>query len=183
MHILRGNSGLPGQLGRVIPNGESHISSDLFKEFSILIDAMRNEGVVKIIGCEGLDNWLEEDLNAQFVAAYTKKFSLPPHVAMLSAHGNSNNGQWTYYDGKRVCRVQNWIDRHAKRASLLIIHSCNPERETITSPSSLVLAPSSIIRGARLSLDEEGPWYLFVPRVGWLDPYTIEYELKQLTAS
>ena len=116
--------------------------------------------VLELIISQTVENFLgfNEEYN-ELIEAYAKKNNLE-RIAILLAHGDEINKM----DGKY---------------KLLILHTCNPGRNEITSEKSPVLVPNekysyaSSLRG-RVQIE------LFLPKIGYVDSYMMEKEIEKL---
>ena len=119
------------------------------------------------------------ELGREYVKAYGASIGAD-RIAILCAHGD-HLGTWLYYDDRRKCRVQTWIDKYDGKYALLGIRVCNPGAVTPIAKKSLLLIPDSTFSdmsvGAGMS-----HFSLIHPQEGDVE-YTIEYLLSELKKS
>ncbi len=99
-----------------------------------------------------------------------------PAFKMLEAHGNSYKDIWLFGDGKRVRKVQKWINAHDAYGTVLLIVSCNPGKSEITARKSIVLhmnMSGSFLYGMRGQVGMR----IFVPGIGYCDTH---YRLRKV---
>ena len=138
-----------------------------------------NKCVLELITSQTVENFLgfNEEYN-ELIEAYAKKNNLE-RIAILLAHGDEINKKWCYLNGHGNFSVQSWINKMDGKYKLLILHTCNPGRNEITSEKSPVLVPNekysyaSSLRG-RVQIE------LFLPKTGYVDSYMMEKELEKL---
>lgn len=99
--------------------------------------------------------------------------------AILLAHGSVFNDDWYYFDGERNLRVQCWIRANDGKYGALILCVCNPGLCEISSKQSVVLASNYIYSQARQNLGE-CKVELFLPGVGYIDDYVLDWHRNQL---
>lgn len=110
---------------------------------------------------------------------YIHRFSLLKGIIILDAHGDEKEGKFVYWDGDKSYSVQNWINKQDGRTAALILACCNPASLEIRSRKSIVLVPDQTFSGERLDKGEV-TIEMYVPKIGYIDNYTIDYELEQL---
>jgi len=129
-----------------------------------------------------LTNFLKrEPKYKKLVDLYSKKHNLS-RKAILSAHGDSIISKWYYYDGTSGFQVQDWINQMDGKYATLILHCCNPGSHEIYSKKSVVLASNFIYSELRQDMGD-GKIELYIPKIGYIDPYTADSELKQIKKS
>ncbi len=127
-------------------------------------------------------NFLERDSKyKKLVDLYSKKHNLS-RKAILSAHGDSIISKWYYYDGTSGFQVQDWINQMDGKYAILILHCCNPGSHEIYSKKSAVLASNFIYSELRQNIGD-GKVELYIPKIGYIDPYIADSELKQMKKS
>lgn len=89
--------------------------------------------------------------------------------AILDAHGGHIDGQWVYHEGDRILgTIQSWIDSLDGSLAALMILACNPQKDTVTSQSSLVFHSNSAEMLPIMALHSE-VISLYVPGVGYVE--------------
>ena len=127
-------------------------------------------------------NFLErESKYKELIDLYSKKNNLS-RKAILAAHGDSIISKWYYTDGIYVSQVQNWINQMDGKYGVLILYCCNPGSHEIYSKKSPVLANNSTYSELRQDLGD-GKVELYIPKIGYIDSYTMDSELKQMKKS
>ncbi len=117
----------------------------------------------------------------EYCELHAKSAGLKPY-AILAAHGDTN-GEWVYFDGKKIKSIQKWIDSQDGRYGALLIYSCNPGVHTPKSERSLLWVPNNDVKlGMSFSLRDHS-FDLIVPKKGIIDTNTIDYELRELKKS
>ena len=103
---------------------------------------------------------------------------------MLDAHGGTKR-EWVYYDHGKEHTVQRWINSVDGKYSGLLICVCNPNIHTPTSKKSILMIPDHDIAIAKVGIDigRNVCFDLYVPEKGIIDPYTIDYEIRQLKSN
>lgn len=114
----------------------------------------------------------------RFVEVYEKLNGLS-RWGILDAHGDDEDIIWKYHDKGQEFKVQDWIDEHDGKYSLLILSVCNSHALEIKSKKSLVLSPNNVVAGWRLDFGHV-KFELYVPRKGYINSYTFDAELKRL---
>ena len=108
---------------------------------------------------------------------YSKITGLTGNV-ILCAHGQDKNDKWCFVNGKSY-PVQDFIDKVDGKYANIILSSCNPESREIHSKKSAVFAYNYIHSWIRQEMSD-GKMELFIPKIGYIDSYTIDYELEKL---
>jgi hypothetical protein len=173
---------------------ETKLSKYTYKEFDLEIAPDLEEEFLKIYGMDTLPD--ENDFDPittlflyniydrypkyeQYIKKYGEVNKLE-RITMLFAHGNvSRAGNLVFSDTYNLYQIQNWVNERDGKYNLIILQTCNPEGAKITSQKSLILIPNSILSGLNL-FSGDVQIELYVPQIGYLSNYTIEYELKQL---
>lgn len=89
---------------------------------------------------------------------------------ILEAHGDFENRQWNYYeDGKKLGRVQDWVDKNDGSAVALMVSSCNPKGSVLSSEHSLVLHTSELADSLPEMMFRQGLIRVFVPGKGYME--------------
>lgn len=127
---------------------------------------------------------LLKDINPKYrqMIHLNAKMRTLKRTAVLYAHGDSINNKWYYTDGHHHFLVQGWVNRHNKNYALLILECCNPGYHEIHSRHSAVLSPNntfSFIRKDFGLVQVE----LYIPEIGYIDDYTIDYEIKRIRSN
>lgn len=140
---------------------------------------LNNKSVLDTIASETAKNFLK--LNKEYselIEVYANKNNLEK-IAILMAHGENINKKWHYANEYNSFPVQSWINKMDGKYKVLIIYTCNPGRNEITSKKSPVLVPNGIYSNASL---EKGKVQieLFLPGTGYVDSYLIEEEMEKL---
>jgi hypothetical protein len=115
---------------------------------------------------------------------YMKKMKLEKK-AMLIAHGNDIDEKWVFTDGRNEFPVQGWINVNDGVYGLLVLCCCNPEGRQIHSRKSAVLVPNNIYspllqRTVGVSASDSLQVELYIPKIGYIDSYSIAYELEKM---
>ena len=140
---------------------------------------LNNTSVLDLMVSETVKNFLELNKGySELIEAYAKKNKLEK-IAILMAHGEEVNKKWYYANEDRTFPVQSWINKMDGKYKVLIMYSCNPGRNEITSKKSPILVPNRTYSNALL---EKGKVQieLFLPKTGYVDSYLIKEELKKL---
>ena len=75
--------------------------------------------------------------------------------------------------------IQDFIDRMDGKYANIILSSCNPKSREISSKKSAVFAYNYI--HSRIWQEEgDGKMELYIPNVGYIDSYTIDWEIEKL---
>ena len=86
------------------------------------------------------DIFLRRPLIRQLVKAYGEKHE-KREIHRLNAHGGVYKKRWSFVDGKKRYDLQEWITKHERNASALLIEVCNPENLEITAQKTIVIHP------------------------------------------
>ena len=158
-------------------NGEFDFfySKDLKEE-----DGLEDELTLEIVSSSVFEKSIQalSDSQVELINLYSKKNNLE-RIAILYAHGDSEDGKWVYFNGEDSHSIQRWIGQKDGKYKLLILSSCNPEQEEITSKKSIILAPNE----SHNLIDFEvgnAQLELFLPGKGYLSTYEIEAEIEKL---
>jgi len=159
-----------GDLGAI----DIYVSSDVRREESI-DEIILVEDATRLI----LSAFLNYDLRyREYINLYSKYRGLK-NTAILSAHGDIYNGEWMYADGKGMRRVQNWIKARDGDYASLLLFCCNPGFKEVTTKKSLILVGTGKTSIAAITA-REGKIEFYIPEIGYVDGYTIDYELRAL---
>ena len=102
----------------------------------------------------------------RIIEAYKRVSGLDGYI-LLHAHGCRKNQAWTFADGERRHRIQDFIDRHDGDALAILLQCCNPHKKEIRSKKSLVIHAKhnlnffDLIRGGHLRM--------FIPELSYLE--------------
>ncbi len=128
---------------------------------------------------QSVQDFLEKDpKKKELVSLYTKKIDLD-RKAILLAHGSYDHHRWMYSSGEHQIPVQRWINHIDGKYGILILECCNPYGLEIHSNISAILVPNAVYSGALQNLGDVQV-ELFIPKIGYIDSYTIDYELEQM---
>lgn len=150
---------------------ELHLSPDISSDFNITTPERLEERVK-----HNLRVFMEHNPKYK---EYIHRFSPLKGVIILDAHGDEKEGKFVYWDGDKSYSVQSWINRNDGRAAALILSCCNPASLEIRSKKSIVLVPDQTFSGERLN-NGKVTIEMYVPKVGYVDSYIIDYELGKL---
>ena len=115
----------------------------------------------------------------EYIDIYGKIHGLNKYGILL-AHGDTN-GKWVYFDDEKEPAVQSWINKVDGKYSGLLLCVCNPGSHTPKSKKSILLVPDSdldFLGGALVG--RNAIFSILVPKLGEIDSYIIDDELKQL---
>lgn len=158
----------------------THKEIDMFYTKDIKEErAFKNKCVLDLIASETARDFLKFNKEyEELIEIYAKKNNLE-RIAILLAHGDEVDNTWCYYNGDKAFSVQNWINNMDGKYKALILYSCNPGGNEITSIKSPVLVSNKEYSHALL-LKGRVQIELFLPGSGYVDSYMIEEELKNL---
>jgi len=89
---------------------------------------------------------------------------------LLEAHGDFYKKEWIYSENHKVVgRVQDWVDQNDGSAAALMITSCNPRRNKLSSEHSLVLHASKLVPALPSMIYTQGLIRVFVPGRGYME--------------
>lgn len=100
----------------------------------------------------------------RYVEVYSALKNLAGY-AILDVEEMEGTKAWCYSNGKRAKKIQNWIKSHDGKFLALIVYCGNSKRCAIKTQKSIAL------------LNGE----MFVPKSGYIDNYTIEYDTAKLS--
>lgn len=162
--------------------GDVWVSEEIF-ERDFVSKGLDTDDVAKKVLSQDIDSYLEgqDPEYIEYAGLYGRLNGLNK-LAMLFAHGDSRgnlkNRKWTYSDGGKDYPVQDWINSVDGKYHSLLFCVCNPRTREPASKKSLLLVPDRDINGRLFNL---GTCYtLYVPKVGAVDGYTIDFELNRL---
>lgn len=156
---------------------ELHISRDKRRNFNIEAPA----DLVKRVN-NNLDLFVNRNpKHKEYIKRFSKSHGLTGTI-MLDADGDEEDGRYIYWDEDKSHPVQDWINCHDGRAAVLLLRCCNPSSSGIQSRSSIILVPNYDFSEIRQDGENAGETIveMYVPGKGYIDSYTIDYELKQL---
>ena len=115
---------------------------------------------------------------SELVDLHAKKNNLE-RIAILYAHGDMKNKSWCYSDAESLFSVQRWIGQKDGKYKVLLLNVCNEEGKEVSSKKSIICHPNEIYsssdqRSGDVQLE------LFIPKIGYVDDYIIEDEIKKL---
>lgn len=113
-----------------------------------------------------------------YIQIFAKKKRLPP-IAVLSAHGSQENGEWLFGDGKKEIKVQKWLNALDGKFASLVCYVCNPRALTVYTKKSLLLLPDGEVSDGCMLMDR-CHFSLIHPQRGEIDKYIINFELERL---
>ncbi len=162
--------------------GDVWISDEIFKR-DFVSKGLDADDITRKAISQDIDSYLENQNPKciEYMWLYGRLKGLKK-LAMLFAHGESmgdlKNREWTYSDGGKDYPVQDWIDSVDGKYHSLMFWVCNPRTCEPASKKSLLFVPDRDIAGRVFNL---GTCYtLYVPKIGAVDGYTIDYELNKL---
>ena len=132
-----------------------------------------NENIASYLG-DKVDNMFREDKKFQrYIEIYSEIFGLKG-FALLEAEGevligNLDDGYW---DGKRLKRVQGWIDKHDGEYTCLFLRVSEISRTGLESSKSILFIPDEGVSKTAFSI--------FSPIHGSIDNYTIDFYQKEI---
>ena len=136
-------------------------------------DADANEEIATYLSGKVDDMFREDKKFQRYIEIYSEIFGLKG-FALLEAEGevligNLDDGYW---DGKRLKRVQGWIDKHDGKYACLFLRVSGISEHGVESFGSLLLIPDQGVSSAIFSI--------FSPLHRHIDMYTIDYYLKEI---
>jgi len=136
-------------------------------------DADANEEIASYLGNKVDDLFREDEKFQKYIEIYSEIFGLKG-FALLEAEGevligNLDDGYW---DGKRLKRVQGWIDKHDGKYACLFLRVSGISEHGVESFGSLLLIPDQGVSSAIFSI--------FSPLHRHIDMDTIDYYLKEI---
>jgi len=163
-----------------------YYTEDVFKEFGLNLkeksstELRRNPlHLEEFVEREIITNFLRANNHfPEFLSAYSKIVDAG-REAVLFAHGNSTNNRWMYTDGKNFSPVQRWINSVDGKYDILYLFCCNPGNHEIRSKKSAVIHPIGTYSGIRKAAGYV-QIELYAPGLGYVNPYTIEYDTREL---
>lgn len=162
--------------------GDVWVSEEIFERDFVSIHADTDDAARRELSLD-INSYLEnqDPKYIEYMGLYGR-FKGLNKLAMLFAHldsrGDLKNREWTYSDNNKDYSVQDWINSVDGEYHSLLFCVCNPRTREPASKKSLLLVPDRDINGRLFNL---GTCYtLYVPKIGAVDSYTIDYELKRL---
>lgn len=165
-----------------LTKGDVLVSEDIFKRDFVNLGADTDDIARRMLN-DDIDSYLENQIleYREYVDLYSKLRRLN-RLAMLVAHGgfkgDLKNREWIYYDNKKEYSIQDWINSVDGKYHSLLFCVCNPGTCEPSSKKSLLFVPDRDIGGKIYDLGT--CYHLYVPRIGVVDSYTINYELNRL---
>jgi hypothetical protein len=80
----------------------------------------------------------------KIIGNFTNKNNLE-NIAILAAHTKKIKGNWFYFNEDAGSPIQEWIDTVDGHYKCLIIYSCNPEKNELSSEKSPIFTFSKFI--------------------------------------
>jgi hypothetical protein len=153
---------------------EAHISKEVMDEFETMDDM-----ALEMVSENSIKHILTNPLHRKYIEAYSRKNNLKG-FCLLYAHGDTyHDVDWGYEDKGKIKSVQKWIDKNDGKFSALLLKCCNPYAVEIKSKKSIILVPNEIYSG--IGQDTGNVQVeIYVPKIGYLDDYVIEDEIKKL---
>lgn len=141
-----------------------------FCEYNENVDV--NEDIASYLGDKVNDLFREDEKFQRYIEIYSEISGLKG-FALLEAE-EAELSSWTdgYLDGKRVKRVQGWIDKHDGKYACLFLRVSGISEYGPESAKSLLFIPDRGVSDTRFSL--------FSPLQRHIDMYTIDYYLKEI---
>src|SRR3989304_7221088 len=120
-----------------------------------------------------VDGLFREDEKFQrYIEIYSEIFGLKG-FALLQAEGDVTMGmEGGYWDGKRLKRVQGWIDKYDGKYACLFLRVSGIREYGLESAKSLLFIPDRGVSDTVFSI--------FSPLQRHIDMYTIDYYLKEI---
>ncbi|MEK6917904.1 MAG: hypothetical protein AABW51_03050 [Nanoarchaeota archaeon] len=131
----------------------------------------------------------------EFIRRYIENFNLPKREAVLYAHGTYTSGglfnfskkskSWVYASEANESRenrfgnVQDWVDEKDGSEGVLYLGVCNPGHLDVTSRSSLIIYPDSILSSHRM-VTGKCKTKIYAPEMGLFGINDIEEKLQIL---
>lgn len=103
-----------------------------------------------------------------------------PRIAIMHAHGGSDNGEWMLVDGSVELPLQPWIDAHDGEYSCIAVLSCNVASTTPRTSRSPLYLPDRSFALSRKYTDSS--FTLVCPFLGEIDEYTVDDAIERLSA-
>jgi hypothetical protein len=122
------------------------------------------------------------DLNVDYnklINVYAKKNNLE-NIAILAAHTKKIKNSWFYFNEDSGSSIQCWINKEDGKYKALIICSCNPEENELTSEISPIITPNEPFSINLFYKKDKIQADFYLPNRGNIDSYLIEEELKRL---
>jgi len=171
---------------------DTYVSKEMMDELNINyaegykeIEDIKKENMEERLTKHNLDHairsFFDENPEYKKVIDLYSKLIKKNKVVCLSAHGGDNDyGEWVFEHNKQEYSVQDWINKQDGKYAAILLNVCNESGRTITSKKSMVLAPN-YIWGDFVKWQEGGQLLdLYLPKKGYLDSYTIDYEISEL---
>ncbi len=162
--------------------GDVWISEEIFKR-DFVSKGLDADDVARRVLSQDIDSYLKNQNSnyIEYMGLYGRLKGLNK-LAMLFAHGSFKgdlkNREWTYSDDGKDYSVQDWINSADGKYHSLLFGVCNPGTCEPASKKSLLIVPDRDVAGRLFNL---GTCYtLYVPEIGAVDGYTIDFELNRL---
>lgn len=131
-----------------------------------------NEEIISYL-CEKVDDLFREDKKfKEYIETYSKLFGLKNFALLEAEVEELISFDQGYRDGKRIKRVQSWIDKHDGKYACLFIGVYGISEAGLKSAKSLLFIPDHGV--------SDRVFYLRSPIYGIIDGYFIESSLKEL---
>jgi hypothetical protein len=118
----------------------------------------------------------------EYCELYAKIKEVKP-FAMLNAHGQVKN-EWKYKDANKFHSIQSWIKQNEKKYGTLLLNVCNEPGYNAAIPKSkqaiVVFSNGTTILGLPSYGAAEFNFEFFIPKIGIVDGYEIDYYLNRL---
>ncbi len=168
---------MPKLLKYTLEDTDFFYTNEIKRDFELKSDFYLEDLVERI-----LTNFLErEPKYKELVDLHSKKHGLS-RKAVLAAHGDSLINRWYYGDETYDSQVQDWINQMDGKYAVLILYCCNPGSHEISSKKSAVLANNFTYSEYRQDVGD-GKVELYLPKIGYIDSYMIDFELEQMKKS
>jgi hypothetical protein len=148
-----------------------------------LTEGDQKELSLELIAQNAIQFFLERNpKHNEMVKLYSQMNNLKRN-AILAAHGDDERNTWLYYTGENGgIPVQKWINKMDGKYAVLMLYCCNPGAHTIYSKKSAVLASNSVYSPMK-QMSGKLQIELFLPPLGYVDSYTIDYALDNMRKS
>jgi len=125
---------------------------------------------LEIVSNKILNNFLEISPEyGSLIDTYAKKNGLE-RIAILFAQGRKIKDTWYYFNGEKGSPVQEWIDKLDGKYKVLILSSCNPDKDEINSQKSPILMLNDEYSAAFFKINLVDT-KLFIPKIGYFNFY------------
>lgn len=165
------------------PGVITHVSEDIhLAHEALLTDDVLESSVQELLDYD-YERIFESNIDEtffQFVELYGRRNG-SSGILVLNAHGGTVDGTWKFQDGKRVRSVQNWINKHGKTCTAIVLLVCNAGGHDVRSRHALTFIPDTIVGSGILARYLHSFHYtLLLPSGEEIDNNTIDWHVAQL---